>query len=358
VAGRRAAFVLLAFFAVLGTLEAAACAWERTHPLPDRFIPIPAPSSLETKRIAQAFVDRLGAERDRLGHGTPMIADEERGWALPPSSVVWLGEVPCRIKSLGMRGPELAPKGAGEHRILSLGDSSVFGHGVLEEDVFTPVAARLLSDQGHPTSWAIAAIPGHDSGQALLTLETHGRAVQPDWVLVGTLWSDIYAKPGARPSDAPFQSVRGPLRRLATYRIVRRALAPWLLAREVRWIASREDLGTDAEGSQSRVPLPEYIRNLAQIARVSKDLGAVPVFLSLPAPMDFDVVPPPAVVGRYRAAMALVAEQFDGLYLDGVAALQEQGAGIGWFLDEVHPSTEGHALLAAALANTLSGSIR
>jgi lysophospholipase L1-like esterase len=44
--------------------------------------------------------------------------------------------------------------------------------------------------------------------------------------------------------------------------------------------------------------------------------------------------------------------------VDVAAALQAQGADIGWFLDEVHLNTEGHALLGAALENTLSGSIR
>ena len=39
-----------------------------------------------------------------------------------------------RTNSLGFRGREPAPRGAAEHRILFLGDSMVFGHGLGEED--------------------------------------------------------------------------------------------------------------------------------------------------------------------------------------------------------------------------------
>lgn len=349
---RRLLLAGLVTLLVLGLLEAGAWIWERQHPVTSRNIPIPAPSRLADEALARDFLDRLGVERTSLGHGTPMVEDEQRGWAMPPSSVVWKGDVPCRINSMGMRGPELVPKVEGELRLLSLGDSTVFGHGVLEEDVFTVVAASQLAEQtGEKVSWVIGAVPGHDSGQALVTLQNYGRTVAPTWVLLGTLWSDIYAKPDARPSDAPFEEVRGPLRSLAIYRVMRRLLAPWLTARKVRWIDSRSDIGMDPDGTESRVPLKEYIANLDRMAQMSRRIGATPVFMALPAPMDFDAIPPPVIVERYRAAMKLVAQRQQGVFIDGPRAFQEKGAGIGWFMDEVHPSTEGHAVLGEALAD-------
>jgi lysophospholipase L1-like esterase len=356
---RRILFALIAALGTLLLLEAGAWMWERTHPLPLRTIPIPAPARLANEDLSRTFADRLEVERLRLGHGTPMVEDEERGWAMPPSSVVWKGDVPCRINSMGMRGPELAPKESGERRLFSLGDSSVFGHGVLEADVFTVVAAQALAEAtGGKVSWAIGAVPGHDSGQALNTLEAYAGQVAPDWVLVATIWSDIYAKPGASPSNAPYPRVRGPLRRFALYRMARRALAPWLSSRKVRWIDSSEDIGTDPDGSGSRVPLKEYIQNLDRMALGIKRIGAQPIFMALPAPMDFDALPPPEIVGHYRAALALVAERHGGLFVDGPAILAESGAGIGWFLDEVHPSAEGHRLLGQGLAHVIAEGAR
>ncbi len=349
---RRCLFAGLAIVLVLGAGEAGAWVWERQHPIGARNIPIPAPSRLADENLSRAFLDRLTIERASLGHGTPMVEDEQRGWAMAPSSVVWKGEVPCRINSMGMRGPEVAAKSEGELRLLSLGDSTVFGHGVLEENVFTVVAAQEIAQRsGHKVSWAIGAVPGHDSGQALVTLQNYGRAVQPTWVLMGTLWSDIYAKPDARPSTAPFEEFSGPLRRLATYRVARRMLAPWLTARKVKWIDSSSDIGVDPDGSESRVPIKEYISNLDRMAEMARRLGATPVFMALPAPMDFDQTPPPLIVERYRAAMKLVAERQEGIFVDGPATFRREGAGIGWFMDEVHPSTEGHAVLGQALAD-------
>ena len=351
---RRCLFAGLAAVLVLSLGEAGAWVWERQNPIGLRNIPIPAPSRLADETLSRAFLDRLTVERASLGHGTPMVEDEQRGWAMAPSSVVWKGEVPCRINSMGMRGPEIAPRKEGEFRLMSLGDSTVFGHGVLEDDVFTVVAARELAKRsGAEVSWAIGAVPGHDSGQALVTLQTYGRVVQPTWVLLGTLWSDIYAKPDARPSNAPFEELSGPLRRLATYRVARRMLAPWLTARKVKWIDSRNDIGVDPDGTESRVPIKEYIANLDRMAQAARNLGATPVFMALPAPMDFDQTPPPLIVERYRAAMKLVAQRQQGIFVDGPATFKKEGAGIGWFMDEVHPSTEGHAVLGESLADSI-----
>ena len=84
---RRIFFALIATLGFLLLLEAGAWLWERSHPLPQRTIPIPAPARLADEDLSRAFADRLEVERRRLGHGTPMIEDEERGWAMPPRRV-------------------------------------------------------------------------------------------------------------------------------------------------------------------------------------------------------------------------------------------------------------------------------
>ena len=93
-----------------------------------------------------------------------IFADRLRGWAVPPAAleggaVVMPGHpyliyeyrpgtheergVTVRINRLGLRGPELElPKPAGRIRMMVTGDSSVFGFGVEEQDVFAGVAAQ------------------------------------------------------------------------------------------------------------------------------------------------------------------------------------------------------------------------
>jgi len=320
----------------------------------ERSIPTPAPATDENRSLISDFSRRQATQRAASGGGTPLVEDESRGWALPPSKTLIQGDMTCRINSLGMRGPEPEPKGEADLRLLALGDSSVFGFGVKEEEVFVVQAAHSLAEAlGRPVSWANGAVPGHDSGQSLATLRLHGAKLAPDWVIIGSLWSDVYANFGPGPAES--HPLQGPLRHLATYRAARRLLAPWLRTRKVRWIDSKEDIGTTG-GQGSRVALPQYLQNLKSLAIEARTQGAEVLFVALPAPMDFDRVPVPEAVQEYRTAMKWVAEETDSPFVDGPALFRSEGADIGWFLDQVHPSPAGHALLAQAIAHSLASS--
>ena len=347
---KRPLFAVLVVGAVLAGLEGLAQVLEPGTM--ERSIPTPAPATDENRSLISDFYQRQAAQRMAAGEATPLVEDESRGWALPPSKTLIQGDITCRINSLGMRGPEPAAKGEQEIRLLALGDSSVFGFGVMEKDVFVVQAASSLADTlGTPVSWANGAVPGHDSGQSLGTLKLHGAQLAPDWVLIGSLWSDVYANFGSGPAESP--ALRGPLRHLATYRAARRLLAPWLRTRKVRWIDSAEDIGTTG-AIGSRVALPQYLQNLKSMAVEAQAQGAQVLFVVLPAPMDFDRVPVPEAVLEYRAAMRWVADQTDSPFVDGPALFRSEGADFRWFLDQVHPSPAGHALLAQAIATTLA----
>jgi lysophospholipase L1-like esterase len=343
-------FTLLVVGAVLAGVEGLAQVLEPATQA--RSIPTPAPATDKNRTLISGFSQRQAAHRIATGQATPLVEDESRGWILPPSRTIIQGDITCRINSLGMRGPEPAPKGEQELRLLALGDSSVFGFGVMEKDVFVVQAATLLSNTlGTPVSWANGAVPGHDSGQALRTLKLHGARLAPDWVLIGSLWSDVYANFGRNPAET--HALRGPLRHLATYRTARRLLAPWLRTRKVRWIHSAQDIGSPGT-TGSRVALPQYLRNLQAMEAEARSIGARVLFVALPAPMDFDRVPVPETVLEYRAAMRWVADQADSLLVDGPALFRDEGADISWFLDQVHPSPAGHALLAQSIATELA----
>ncbi len=332
--------------------------WEFIDPVAERQTPIPGPvaeanrANLEDfKRQLADMRAELGPEHPALLQQVPMVEDESRGWTVAPSQVIEQGDVLCRINSLGMRGPELGAKGEEELRLMTLGDSTVFGTGVAEDSVFGSVTAKALSQStGRRVQLANGAAPGHDSSQSLATLRLHGATVAPDWVVIANLWSDVYRHPQ---SEALAEQIRGPLNHLATYRLLKRALAPWLTARKVRWIASQEDIGAASDGSQSRIPLRNYLGNLEALAEEATALGATPVFLVLPAPMDFDGAPLPPVVQEYRAAMAQVAATQGGLLVSGPAAFREADAGMAWFMDQVHPTAAGHAILASSLVDVL-----
>ena len=180
--------------------------------------------------------------------------------------------------------------------------------------------------------------------------------MNPDYVLVGTLWSDVYANFSPERDEKASIELKSRMRTSATYRCLRRGLAPWLRARKIRFIDSNSDIGPDPTGATSRVSLSQYIENLRDIAREARAMGATPVFIALPAPMDFDQVDVPETVLEYRAAMAHVAGESEAPFVDGPDLFRTQGAGIGWFIDQVHPSAAGHALLAEGIVNAIQRS--
>ena len=315
---------------------------------------VPPPSPLEP-RVERAFGDRLLGIRQEAGHEIVMVDDEERGWTLPrgvKSRPLLDGSI--RSNSLGLRGPEVTPRAPGEQRLLTMGDSSIFGAAVPEKYVFSSVAARELERQwGSKVSAVIGAIPGYDSGQSLTTLKQLGLKVEPTWVVIGNLWSDLYHGDAEMARIKRRAIIRGPLARFALYRQLRRFL-PGLRPVQVHWIFSDDDLGDPSEGRSTRVPLEQYTQNLEEMLLLSYKRGARVLFLILPAPMDFsDDVSDQPTVKKFRDAMRILAARHNALLVDGPAVFKKAGAGLAWFIDNVHPSAEGHELLGKAVADAL-----
>lgn len=342
---RRAAYAFLVTASVLLALEAGAWraeAWLR----PMRHIPTPRPGA------QTGFMAAAARERDRIP-GFPLVQDTATTWGLAPAQTMISGSIVCRINALGLRGPDLGPKAAGEVRVLTVGDSTVFGDGVAESQVFSSVAATELSRRWARTvTGVIGGVPGHDSTQSLARLLEKGAAVEPDWVVIGNLWSDVYKDNGFF-READKEKIRGPLAHLASYRILKHWLEPWLMPRRVRWITSMEEID-DTPDARSRVLLRSYARNLRAMAAEATRIGARPAFLALPAPVDLDPAGAPEQVRAYRAAMAQAADELDAPFIDAPDRFVSAKATIGYFADQVHPNAIGHDLLGRVVADALA----
>ncbi|MFT4979850.1 MAG: lysophospholipase L1-like esterase [Myxococcota bacterium] len=226
----------------------------------------------------------------------------------------------------------------------------MFGHGVRETEVFSVVAAELLSQRWQrPVLSLNGAVPGHDSSQSRAVLRELDPALRADWVVIGSMWSDVYRdRRASLPPRVLF--VRGMMRELALYRLLRRLLSRVMSSESIRWIDDDEDITP-----LSPAALEAYRHNLQVMARDTSERGGCPVFLLLPAPIDFDVVAVPEAVSAHREAMRSVAAAADAPLLDGPALLAGEAGWRGLFLDQVHPSATGHERLGVALAAMLSG---
>lgn len=363
---KRVGFSVLAVLSILVGLELTAALSERSVFQLARSMPGPNPQA--RPEVARAFSLKIGEERSRLGLpplkewrpialGPVPGASSEQG----PASWTLVTRAPLagdyRVNSDGLRGPELGLPVPGEVRILSVGDSSIFGDLVEESEVWSSVAARALE-----TTWQrtvrpiIGAVPGHSTEDSLLTLARIGERVQPTWLVIGNLWSDVYRRDQSPETlnDVPRYRANALLRRFALYRVLHILLSPWLESMRVGFMIRESDLGSlNGSGPAARVGLGRYIANLQQLAEQARALKARVAFLCLPAPVDFEAAPVPETIREYRLAMRGVAERLNAPFLDGTAVFREKGATFGYFADQVHPAPEGHRLLGEGLADLL-----
>ncbi len=303
----------------------------------------------------------------------------EPGLALAPHPyLLWEHEpgerqevgVTVRINSMGLRGPEpLIPKPAGLRRLVATGDSTVYGFGVPEDAMFIRQAVGLLGGREAGLEGWSAALPGYSTLQTLNLLRMRALALEPDLLVVANLWSDhsteafedaelldLYGRYDGSLAGAVDRS----LRRLALYRLLHWELAVrrGAQARARRGWAPSPDPSRE---HQQRVPLPEYAANLDALVALAREHDADVLFLVLPHPNDSEPPaggPEPAYEG-YRRAMRAAAQRH-GLPLvagDRAIADSDLPAAELW-LDNIHPSAAGHALLAEALAQSLAGWVR
>ena len=300
------------------------------------------------------------------GNGLP--ADSLVGWRVTPGIQNDFG-VPksTYINQFGLRSPEFPlEKTDGEERILLLGDSTVYGVLVSDEDSFGGVLQQLLSANNPAIRVMNAGCPGYSSWQALQILKNRLLALRPDVVIIATLWSD--AQGSEAPDSARYGDGEG--RSLLSHS----AFYVWLQAkiRRARWQDEAAETiefrfqpqrtnsggppppGPPPESGPTklapthRVPLGQYRRNLKELAQVSQSAGAQPIFLVLPCFQDPSLGKVGDFRDAYRQAMREVAEDLDAPLVDS-SEVFFGGQVNDLFYDDVHPTPKGHSLIAGAL---------
>ncbi len=313
--------------------------------------PGPIKNQADRKSFMEAILSREPTSPEDL---IIMQMDDETGWALKPTEEDgFLGQ---RINSLGLRGREIESKAPEELRLLFLGDSSIYGFGASEPQTMPESAARDLNSRlGRPVSGVNGGVPGYDSGQSLALFARVVDQVDPDWVVIGALWSDCYAERGLQMDEdgAP----RSLLSKSNLYRLMRRLLEPLLSSRKVGWFASEEEM-FQATVEDARTTPDQYLTNLVAMAQLARDSGATPLFLILPAPVDLTRRGPPDIAVEYRKLMRNAAQKTGALVVDGPSLLAPRGVQLHHFLDQVHPGPELQQLLGIAVSRTIAEQAR
>ena len=132
----------------------------------------------------------------------PVLREWEARWGLPPADLS--DDV---ISSLGFRDDELAtPKPPQQKRILVLGDSSVFGSGVVISQTFSSRLEQSLNGGELPPPRPVevinAGVPAYTTYQSLVILR-QARSLQLDGLIIYNMNSDMMAARGG--ADAQLQ---------------------------------------------------------------------------------------------------------------------------------------------------------
>lgn len=103
----------------------------------------------------------------------------------------WSGEqlvegrrVAVNMNSLGLRGQEIGARVPGEKRVLVLGDSYVWGQGVLDDETVPARLEQALRKSGRTVTVGNAGMFGAGPREWSYTLERHRAAFDPDLVVV------------------------------------------------------------------------------------------------------------------------------------------------------------------------------
>ena len=114
----------------------------------------------------------------------------------PGLNMQWNG-IGYQINRLGHRGPEIAiPKPAGTYRVVVLGSSNTFGHGVEDDDTYVRLLEAWLNEHA-PPGLAVEVVnlsaPGRAPSQRLYRLrDEEVERLQPNWIVCDATAVDVW----------------------------------------------------------------------------------------------------------------------------------------------------------------------
>lgn len=264
------------------------------------------------------------------------------------------------INSLGLRGPEIEqPKPAGRRRLVTVGDSSVFGDGVGDDEVFGVLAA---ADLGPEVDHVNAALPGYSTYQSINLLRMRVLELQPDLLVIGSLWSDNNFDAFV---DRDLLSAYAAWEQGGTARL-RRGLAHSAIFRTLDWklrVAERAAhvrqvgfmLGSEAKVGRRRVAIQDYADNLEIMVDLALRQGAEVLFVVLANVEDLDREPSATSAWEpYRQVMRDTARRHGAQVIEVPSLFAASALSADTlFVDQMHPSATGHRLIARELLAVL-----
>jgi lysophospholipase L1-like esterase len=327
--GTRLIILALAFFGAMGALEW----WAREH----------------GDRLPHWGLPDLGSEI--------LIAHPTRLWGLAPGQRENV-ETIATVSQMGLRGdPPTHPRSQDEERIVILGDSGHFGHGVSDEETMSWVLQKGLLQ----ATVINGGVPGYSTEQTLRLLDEVIWDLEPTVLVLGNFWSDTNFEPF---SDKDLLATRDAE---VSAILIRSALMRWVATSLSRFVPQDEGRiitwGSDSklpEASHRRVKLVDYVANLEKMIRAAAKRNVGVLLLSPPSKVETTLMTiPPHQWTAYKDQQKALSAHYGVPYMDAslVFAAEHKAdpspnAG-NLFMDDLHPTARGHVLVANLIKKEL-----
>jgi lysophospholipase L1-like esterase len=321
---------------------------------------LPHISFLDVLIQPQSLRPDISQQGSTIFEGDPLLF-----WRVRPNlkEVAWdFTSVSTNAQGLRHEG-DIARKPDGEFRIVCLGDSVTFGYRV--PLVFPEHPHEYARDQlpyplqlekqlraanpGKKIDVLPLAVPAYTSLQGLNWLKRDIDWLKPDVVTVCFGWNDVCLRSVPDRLVMPTDWLHVTVRSLMEHSQALIQFAHWSHTQRVKKHAE------NAAFTTPRVPPADYVANLLETARVTRDHHAQPLII---APVYRDALANPseaALIKKYRDALRDAATTNGIPYLE-IGELTETNypANIPLFGELIHPSYEGHKVIAREVLKFLA----
>ncbi|MEO5760904.1 MAG: SGNH/GDSL hydrolase family protein [Vicinamibacteria bacterium] len=227
---------------------------------------------------AEGLVRATGRHFPGLRHGDRSqdlwIADPSKGWSHRRGFATELplgGPDPGRVQtnSLGLRGPEVsARKPRDTKRLLVIGDSFAFGHGVDDEHTVSAHLSERLNAGGHGV-WEVVnlGVNSYSTDQELVLFQEIAPRLQPDLTVLFVCDNDFEANTLDFVNQRyykPYFVLSPPEGRLTEHNVPVPSFTTWQRAK--LWLGQRSEVWNAIRSRRSDLPWVNSILRVFQIA--------------------------------------------------------------------------------------------
>lgn len=281
-------------------------------------------------------------------------------WTLRPglSDYVTVDGFTLTSNRLGLRDDPISDP-APAARVLSMGESTTWGHGVEAEQTYSQRIERQLQADGWDAEVINAGIGAWTIWQSYVFLAEHGAALAPDVVMLYHLHNDQLPRGVADENNHLYQVPHTDRQLHERRRPYRRPLA--LLYQSRLYLALRNhmlalpdlpeasDTMEPVAVGEVRVPMADRRQALDGIAAICQSIGARLVVIM------------PVYRGHTGRDRVLVEFAFSSAARYANLPVSKHEAGVpdaGFYQDPIHPTAEGHRHIASWLYPIVEAELR